>query len=146
MNNIISGPTDMIKGYGKAIILLEMWTKICIQNVLNAISRKWTWYVSKILENMDTILRLWIIIIWIIFMLLPWFVDGKLLRKKLCTLSHGLYYTNISTIETYTIVNVKVMDPKSFQLWHNRLSYPGSTMIRRIIKNFDRQVLFVNEG
>jgi len=38
------------------------------------------------------------------------------------------------TIETNVVIHQKCSDPKVFMLWHDRLGYPGSIMMRRIIE------------
>ena len=49
----------------------------------------------------------------------------KCVLEKLPTLSSGLYYTNISTIETTIVVNQKCADKIIFVVWHDRLGHPG---------------------
>ena len=61
--------------------------------------------------------------------------DQKYVLEKLSTLSSGLYYAKISTIEAHSIVNQKFTDLKTFVLWHDRIGHPGSIMMRRIIEN-----------
>ena len=41
----------------------------------------------------------------------------------------------IKPIEPYVVMNQKFNDPKTFILWHDRLSYPKSSMMRRIIEH-----------
>ena len=55
--------------------------------------------------------------------------------EKLPTLSSGLYYAEISTIEAHSIVNQKFTDINIFVLWHDRIGHPGSIMLKRIIKH-----------
>jgi len=59
----------------------------------------------------------------------------KCILEKLPTFSSGLYYTNISMVETHAIVNQKFTNPDTFIIWHDRLGHPGSIMMRRIIEN-----------
>ena len=59
----------------------------------------------------------------------------KLIMEKLLASSFGLYHTNIKPIESYVVMNQKFNDPKTFSLWHDRLGYPGSSMMRRIIEH-----------
>ena len=62
--------------------------------------------------------------------------DGeKCVLEKLPTLSSGLYYTSIKSIESNAIVSQKLADKTKFIVWHDRLGHPGSTMMRRIIEN-----------
>ena len=62
-------------------------------------------------------------------------LSRKCILEKLSSFSCGLYYTNISTIETHTIVNQKFTNQNEFIVWHNRLGHPGYIMMRKIIKN-----------
>ena len=59
----------------------------------------------------------------------------KEILEKLPAFSYNLYYTMIKLIESYAIIKDKLYHPKSFILWHNRISHLGSTMIRIIIEN-----------
>ncbi|KAL0332828.1 UNVERIFIED_CONTAM: Copia protein [Sesamum calycinum] len=47
----------------------------------------------------------------------------------------GLYGTLISSVETHSITNPKLVDQSTFTLWHDRLGHPGKTMMYRIIEN-----------
>ena len=57
------------------------------------------------------------------------------LLKKFSALASGLYWTKISAIEAHSVVNRKVTDSNTFELWHDRLKHLGSIMMRRIIEN-----------
>ena len=59
----------------------------------------------------------------------------KLIMEKLSAFSSRLYHTNIKSIESYVVVNHKFNDPKTFVLWHDRLSHPRPSMMRRIIEH-----------
>ena len=61
--------------------------------------------------------------------------NQKYVFEKLSTLSSGLYYAKISTIEAHSIVNQKFTDLKTIVLLHDRIGHPGSIMMRRIIEN-----------
>ena len=41
-------------------------------------------------------------------------IGQKVILKKLYSLSSGLYFTKISPIETYAVINKKLLDPKVF--------------------------------
>ncbi|MCF6774923.1 GAG-pre-integrase domain-containing protein, partial [Corynebacterium sp. MC-12] len=60
---------------------------------------------------------------------------NKCILEKLPAFSSGLYYTYISTIETYAIVNQKFTNHNHFVVWHDRLGHPGSIMMQKIIAN-----------
>ena len=60
---------------------------------------------------------------------------NKIIVEKLPTLSSRLYHTTIKSIESYAVMNQKLNDPNIFNLWHDRLGHPRSSMIRRIIKH-----------
>ena len=59
----------------------------------------------------------------------------KRVVEKISAYSSRLYHTTIKSIESYVIVNQKFNDPKNFIIWHDRLGYLGSSMMRRIIHN-----------
>ena len=65
----------------------------------------------------------------------------KIVAKKLLAFSYGLYHTTIKPIESYAVMNQNFNDPKFFTLWYNRLSYPKSSMMRRIIEQSHRHQL-----
>ena len=58
----------------------------------------------------------------------------KIVAKKFTAFSSRLYHTTIKPIESYAVMKQKFNDPRIFTLWHNRLGYPGSSMMRRIIE------------
>ena len=58
----------------------------------------------------------------------------NIIAEKFSAFSSRLYHTTIKPIESYAVMNQKFNDPKIFTLWHNRLGYPGSSMMRRIIE------------
>ena len=45
--------------------------------------------------------------------------------EKMQAMSSGLYGTYINTIESNMVTNQKLVDPKLFTLWHDRLGHPG---------------------
>ena len=59
----------------------------------------------------------------------------KHVLEKLPCLSSGLYYTRISAVESYHLIDQKSIIPNEFMIWHDRLGHPGCTMMRRIITN-----------
>lgn len=59
----------------------------------------------------------------------------KYVLKTLITFSSGWYYTIISPIESYAILNHKFIDAKIIILWLDRLGNPGCTVLHRIIEN-----------
>ena len=62
-------------------------------------------------------------------------IYGKnIVVEKLMTFSFRLYHTTIKPIKSYAVMNQRFNDPKIFTLWHNRLGYPGSSMMQRIIE------------
>jgi GAG-pre-integrase domain len=56
-------------------------------------------------------------------------------------LSSGLYYMNISSIESNMVSTQKLYDTKMFTLWHDRLGHPGNIMMRRIIESANEHPL-----
>jgi len=62
-------------------------------------------------------------------------MGNKNVLEKLVSLSSGLYYTKISTIEAYALISDKFVGKTNFIVWHDRLGHPGSIMMRKIIKS-----------
>lgn len=60
---------------------------------------------------------------------------NKTILEKLLSYSSGLYYTHITALEIYAIVNPKFTSFRDFVIWHDQLGHPDSVMMRRIIEN-----------
>ena len=131
----ISGNSKLIEGSGRATIFLPKGTKLVIEDALfssksprNLLSFKdirRNGYHVETLNEMN-----------IEYLGITKSVSGqKYVLEKLPTLSSGLYYAEISTIEAHSIVNQKFTDPNVFVLWHDRMGHPGSIMMRRILEN-----------
>ena len=131
----ISGNSNLIEGSGRATIFLPKGTKLVIEDALfssksprNLLSfkdiRRNGYHVETINEMNVEYLGITKIV-----------SDQKYVLEKLSTLSSGLYYAKISTIEAHSIVNQKFTDLKTFVLLHDRIGHPGSIMMRRIIEN-----------
>jgi hypothetical protein len=54
--------------------------------------------------------------------------------EKLFVFSSELYYTYVSAIETYVIVNQKFTIHNKCVVWHDQLGHPRSIMIRKVIE------------
>jgi hypothetical protein len=131
----ISDTSNLIEGSGRACILLPKGTKLMIDDALylsrsrrNLLSfkdiRKNGYHIETMNERNCEYLHITSII------------NGqKILMEKMQALSSGLYDTNISTIESNMVTNQKLVDPKLFTLWHDRLGHPENIMMRRIIKS-----------
>ena len=131
----ISGNSNLIEGSGRATIFLPKGTKLVIKDVLfssksprNLLSfkdiRRNGYHVETINEMNVEYTGIFKVVL-----------DQKYVLEKLSTLSFGLYYAKISTIEAHSIVNQKFTDLKTFVLWHDRIGHHGSIMMRRIIEN-----------
>jgi peptide/histidine transporter 3/4 len=130
------GIANIIEGSGRASILLPGRTKLHIDNVLyspksqrNLLSfkdiRKNGYHIETTNERNIECLYITLNI-----------SNKKCILEKLPSFSSGLYYTNISTIETIAIVNQKKFTEKNASVtWHERLGHPGSVMMRKIIKS-----------
>ena len=126
----ISGNSNLIEGSGRATIFLPKGTKLVIEDALlssksprNLLSfkdiRRNGYHVETINEMNVEYLGITKIV-----------SDQKYVLEKLSTLSSGLYYEKISTIEAHSIVNQKFTDLKTFVLWHDRIGHTGSIMTR----------------
>ena len=65
----------------------------------------------------------------------------KIVAEKLSAFYPWLYHTIIKSIESNVVVNQKFNYLKIFNLWHDRLGHPGSSMIRRIIEHSNEHPL-----
>ncbi|BBH02520.1 Disease resistance protein CC-NBS-LRR class family [Prunus dulcis] len=130
----ISGPAGLIEGSGIAQIMLLNGTILPIPDALysfnsrrNLLSfkdiRLNSYHVeTKKEENME-------------YLCITSSDTQKRILEKLCALSSGLYYTTIHSIEAHSVMDQESIDSNAFELWHDRLGHPGSTMMRRIITN-----------
>ena len=109
----ISGNSNLIEGSGRATIFLPKGTKHVIEDALfssksprNLLSfkdiRRNGYHVETINEMNVKYLGITKIV-----------SDQKYVLEKLSTLSSGLYYAKISTIEAHSIVNQKFTDLKT---------------------------------
>ena len=131
----ISGSSNLIEGSGRATVLLHGGTRMHIDDALystkshrNLLSykdiRRNGYHIETIEEENKE------------YIAITSMVDGnKCYLEKLPSISSGLYYTFISTIESHSIINSKFMDRDRFVVWHNRLGHPGTIMMRKILEN-----------
>ena len=133
--NTICGSTKLIERYGKTNLLLSGGTKLAINESLfcsksqrNLLSfkdiRQNGYHIETTTDGKKECLCITAIV-----------RSKKCILEKLPSFSSGLYYTNISMVETHAIVNQKFTNPDTFIIWHDRLGHPGSIMMRRIIEN-----------
>ena len=147
----LSGTSNLIEGSGRANIVLPNGTRFHINDALyssksrrNLLSfkdiRRNGYHIEIMNEGNKECLYITSII-----------SGKKIVGEKLPAFSSGLYHTTIKSIESNVVVNQKFNDPKIFNLWHERLGHPGSSMIRQIIKHSNRhplknqKILFPNE-
>ena len=129
--NTISGPVDLIEGVGKANISLPNGTKLIIENALfspkstrNLLSFKNIYYNGYDTQSRTAGNEKYLHII-----------SKDQILEKLPMLHSGLHYTHINVPQAHMAVKENFCDPETFNLWHDRLGHPGSTMLRRIIEN-----------
>ena len=147
----ISGPVDLIKGSGKATIILPKGTIFQIEDALysnkssrNLLSFKDIYRNGYHIATMKHDENEYLLITSIIS-------EQKCILEQLPSLSCGLYQTTIRSIESYAIMNQKFNNSNAFLLWHERLGHPGISMMRRIVQNYNghpltsRQIL-VHDG
>ena len=131
----ISGTSNLIEGSGRANIVLPNGTRFHINDALyssksrrNLLSfkdiRRNGYHIETMNEGNKECLYITSII-----------SGKKIVAEKLLAFSSGLYHTTIKSIESNVVMNQKFNDPKIFNLWHDRLGHPGSSMIRRIIEH-----------
>ena len=131
----ISGTSNLIEGSGRANIVLPNGTRFHINDALyssksrrNLMSfkdiRRNGYHIETMNEGNKECLYITSII-----------SGKKIVAEKLLAFSSGLYHTTIKSIESNVVVNQKFNDPKIFNLWHDKLGHPESSMIRRIIEH-----------
>ncbi|TYH27915.1 hypothetical protein ES288_A02G105300v1 [Gossypium darwinii] len=117
--NIISGSSKLIEGFGRGIILLSKGTKFIIDETLystksqrNLLSFKDIHFNGNHIETMteNNIEYLYITNVE---------CGKKYVLERLPNFSSGLYYTHISSIESYVTTNKKFVGPHTFTIWHD---------------------------
>ena len=115
----ISGPVDLIKGSGRATIVLPNGTKFQIDDAfyskisnrnllsLKDISRN-RYHVETMNHNGNEYLLI---------------TGQKQILEQLISSSYGLYQTIIRPLESHFVMNQKFNNPKAFLLWHERLRH-----------------------
>ena len=125
----ISRTSDLIEGSGRANIMLPNGTRFRINDALYSSKstrsllsfkdiRNNGYYIETMNEGNKESLYITSI-----------FYGKKIVVEKLPAFSSELYHTTIKPIKSYAIMNQKFNDPNIFTLWHNRLGYPGSSMM-----------------
>ena len=137
----ISGTTNLVEGSRRANITLPNGTRFPINDALYSSKSKRNLLSFKDIHrngyhiqtmNEDNVGYLYITSI----------ISGqKLIMEKLPTFSSGLYHTTIKSIESYVVMNQKFNDPKVFVIWHDKLSHPRSSIMRRIIEHSHKHLL-----
>ena len=129
----ISSPVDLIKGSGRATIILPKGTTFQIEDTLysnkssrNLLSFKDIRRNGYHIETMNHEENEYLLITSIIY-------GQKCILEQFPALSCGLYQTTIRSIESYAVMNQKFNDSNAFLLWHERLGHPGISMMRRIV-------------
>ena len=120
----ISGTSNLIKGSGRANIMLPKGTRFHINDALyyskstiNLLSFKDIRINGYHIETMNDGNKECLYITSI--------VSGKkLIVETLSSFSTRLYHTTIKPIESYVVVNQKFNDPKTFVLLHDMLGHP----------------------
>ena len=112
----ISGPVNLIKGSGKATIILPKGTNLQIEDALysnksnrNLLSFKDIRRNGYHIETMNHDANEYLLITSIIS-------GQKCILEQLPSLSCGLYYTIIRSIESYVVMNQKFNDSNAFLL------------------------------
>lgn len=117
----ISDTTKIIKGFGRANVLLPRGIKLHIDTKLYSSKSH-----RKLINFKDIRLNEY---------LTETTNEGKItleincVLEKLPTLSSVLCYSYISTIEAHIVVNHKFTDYNKFVVWHDQLSHLGSIIL-----------------
>ena len=127
----ISGPTNLIEGVGKANLVLPNGTQLLIENALfspkskrNLLSFRNIYHngydtQSRTIGNNKNLN----------------IINDNHVLEKLPMLHSGLHYTHINVPQAHMAARERHCDPGIFNLWHDRLGHPGSTMMKRIVEN-----------
>ena len=133
----ILGLVDLIKGSGRATIILLNGTKFQIDDTLysnksnrNLLSFKDIHRNGYHIETMSHNGNEYLLI-----------TGQKQILEQLISSSYGLYQTTIRPLESHVVMNQKCNDLKTFLLWHERLGHSGISMMRRIVQNSNRHPL-----
>ncbi|OMP03727.1 Integrase, catalytic core [Corchorus capsularis] len=133
--NTISGPANIIDGYGNATIFLPNGTILHLEDELlsgrsrrNLLSYKDVRRNGYHLETLNELNKDYLGIA-------SHKMGQKTIHEKLEASKTGLYLFTIRAMELYATIPWKLVNPDVFGLWHDRLGHPGATMMRRIIKN-----------
>nr|AAS79613.1 putative copia-like polyprotein [Ipomoea trifida] len=131
----ITNDEVQIVGSGRASIILPKGTELLIENALLYPQSKRTllsfrdirsngFHIETKTKNNDE------------FLIMTQLISGKKREvEELASLSSGLYYTYIQPNNSCVALTMKLKNPHSFQLWHDRLGHPGQNMMGRIISN-----------
>ena len=150
--SIISGTINLIKGSGRANIMLPNGTRFYINDALYSNKSIRSLLIFKDIrgngyhiETMNKGNKECLYITSVVY-------GKKLIVEKLSAFSFGLYHMTIKPIESYVVMNQKYNDLKTFILWHDRLGHPRSSMRRRIIEHShghpltNKKILLPNEN
>ncbi|KAM2161647.1 hypothetical protein PS2_044208 [Malus domestica] len=129
-----SGSSNLIKGYGKARIMLSNGTILTIKEALYSPRSERTLlsftdirdnqYHLETTEDHGSE-----------FLCITSYVYGqKHIHEKLERLPSGLYITTIRDIEAHSVAGLMPEFPDTLFLWHDRLRRPGRDMMCRILK------------
>ncbi|XP_019184046.1 PREDICTED: uncharacterized protein LOC109178951 [Ipomoea nil] len=131
----ISNDQVQIVGSGRASIILPKGTKLLIENALLYPQSKRTllsfkdirsnsFHIETKTKNKEE------------FLTMTQLITGQKREvEELASLSSGLYYTYIQPNDSFVALTMKLKNPHSFQMWHDRLGHPGQNMMGRIISN-----------
>ncbi|KAB2074939.1 hypothetical protein ES319_A07G185100v1 [Gossypium barbadense] len=115
--NTISGSSKLIKGSGRAIILLPKDTKFVIDDALYSTKSQRNLLSFKDIRlngyHIETMHKKNIEYLYITKVE----CGNKYVLEMLLTFSSGLYYTHISAIELHVTTNKKFVEPHTFTIW-----------------------------
>ncbi|GJR07708.1 disease resistance CC-NBS-LRR class family protein [Tanacetum coccineum] len=123
----ISGSVYLIKGTGKANFILPNGTKFLINNAIfsHKSCRNLLSFGDIYLNGYDTQTTT------IENKKYLHIIEKSNVLEKLPILHSRLHYTHLSMAESHMVIKEKSCDPSIVSLWHDRLGYPGTTMMKR---------------
>ena len=125
----ISSPVNLIRGSGRATIVLPNGTKFQIDDALysnksnrNLLSfkdiRQHGYHIETMNDNGNEYLLI---------------TKQKHILEQLISPSYGLYQTTIIPLESHVVMTQKFNDPKAFLLWHEWRGHSRLLMMCRIV-------------
>ncbi|KAK6131094.1 hypothetical protein DH2020_035170 [Rehmannia glutinosa] len=131
----ISGPIEIIEGFGNATLMLPNGTILQIENALLSSRSKRNLLSFKDVRNNRYHLETLNDHDKECLCITSYKMGKKNVHEKFEATIYGLYYIPIKALESYATIPSKLVNPDIIGLWHDCLRHPGTTMMRMIIEH-----------